>query len=271
MRIVFSRCRAFQAAAALAAVFCGASGTQAADARWYVGANLPLMFIDDSESISTGSSRLGTQDVSHRAAVRTEHGTGFKLGGVVGYHFASGFRVEGEFFLARAEVDRLTHTKITASLLPAPLQHDLRIPVSGSAGQFGAMVNLWRSLDVGSPLVPYLGCGIGFIRVDQGGVKYDRNAVAQAVADELARLQGASAPRLPDGFVPALSPTDIALAYQVGAGIEYALSDATSLEVGYRLQNIESLEFSGENPFASVNSSTDLRVHFLEIGIRYRF
>ena len=271
MRIVLSRCQAFLALTALAALFCGASSTQAEDAHWYVGANLPLMFIDDSESISTGSSRLGSQDVSHRATVRTEHGTGFKLGGVVGYRYTSGFRFEGEFFFARAKVDRLTHTRITASLLPAPLQHDLRIPVSGSAGQFGAMVNLWHSLDVGSTLVPYLGIGIGFIRVDQGDVEYDGNAVAQAVADELARLQGASVPRLPDGFVPALSPTDTALAYQIGAGIEYALSDATSLEVGYRLQNIESLEFSGSNPFASVRSSTDLRVHFLEIGLRYRF
>ena len=190
---------------------------------------------------------------------------------MLGYRYASGFRFEGELFLARAKVDKLTHTNITASLLPAPVQQDLRIPASGSAGQFGAMINLWHSLDLGSPLVPYLGGGLGFIRVDQGGVKYDTNAVAQAVADELARLQGATAPRLPDGFVPELSPTDIAFAYQIGAGVEYALSDSTSIEVGYRLQNIDSLEFSGENPFASVNSSTDLRVHFLEIGFRYRF
>ena len=50
MRIVMLRCRGFLAAAALAAVFCSAPGAHAEDANWYVGANLPLMFIDDSES-----------------------------------------------------------------------------------------------------------------------------------------------------------------------------------------------------------------------------
>ena len=262
MRIILPWYRESLAAAAMVTVLCGASGAQADDARWYVGANLPLMFIDDSESISSGSSRPGSQEVNHRATVRTEHGTGFKFGGVLGYRFASGFRFEGEFFLARAKVDKLTHTNITASLLPGPIQQDLRIPVSGSAGQFGAMLNLWHSLDLGSPLVPYFGGGLGFIRVDQGGVKYDTNAVAQAVADELARLQGATAPRLPDGFVPELSPTDIAFAYQIGAGIEYPLSDSTSLEVGYRLQNIDSLAFSGREP---------LRFREFEHGPAYTF
>ena len=31
------------------------------------------------------------------------------------------------------------------------------------------------------------------------------------------------------------------------------------------------LSFSGENAVATVSSETDLRIHFLEIGIRYQF
>ena len=71
--------------------------------------------------------------------------------------------------------------------------------------------------------------------------------------------------------VPSLSASDTAFAYQIGAGVGYALSDSTTLQIGYRLQMVDGLSFSGENTVATVSSETDLRIHFLEIGIRYQF
>ena len=249
----------------------GASVAQAQEGEWYVGANLPLMFIDDTDSVSTGTSTLGGPPVEHRSSVRTEHDTGFKLGAVLGHQLQSGLRIEGEIFLARAEVSRLTHSSITVSAPQLTIPGEFAIPVSGSAEQLGAMVSLWYDFDTGDAWAPYFGGGLGFIRVDQGGLSYNTNAVAQRVADEFARLHGQPAPTLPPGFVPTLSPTDTAFAYQIGAGISYPLSETTTLQVGYRMQMVDGLSFSGTNAMATVRSETDLRIHFLELGIRHRF
>ena len=78
-------------------------------------------------------------------------------------------------------------------------------------------------------------------------------------------------PPVPVPEVPLLSAADTAFAYQIGAGIGYVLSDRTTLQIGYRLQMVDGLSFSGENDVATVSSETNLRIHFLEIGIRYRF
>ena len=78
-------------------------------------------------------------------------------------------------------------------------------------------------------------------------------------------------PPVPVPEVPSLSASDTAFAYQIGAGVGYALSDSTTLQIGYRLQMVDGLSFSGENAVATVSSETNLRIHFLEIGIRYQF
>ena len=258
----------------------GASVAKAQEGEWYIGANMPLMFIDDTDSVSTGSfqqTQMGPQglvqhEVSYSATVRTEHDTGFKLGAVLGQHLDSNLRVEGEIFFARAKVSKLTHSSITVPARSFTLQDELAIPVSGSADQFGALVNVWYDFDTGDNWTPYIGGGLGLIRVDRGGLSYETGAVAQAVATALAQQEGA-----PPGFeppipeVPELSGSDTAFAYQIGAGVGYALSDTATLQIGYRLQMVDGLSFSGANDVATVGSDTNLRIHFLEIGIRYRF
>lgn len=268
-------------AAACLALGC-ISAAQAQDDGWYIGGNMPLMFIDDSDS--TATTTFGQGAVEIRSTVRSEHDTGFKFGGVLGRHFGSGLRVEGEIYMARADVSKLTHTSISLSGLPPgvplPLPEQVPIPVSGTADQLGAMANLWYDLDIADSWTPYIGGGIGFVRIDQGGLSYDTNAVK----NEIGMAVGAAAARNPQlgqalaGFqslaaadVPRLSSTDTAFAYQIGAGVGVALSDSTTLQIGYRLQAINGLSFRATNAMVSTMSETDLRIHFLEIGIRYQF
>ena len=247
----------------------GATVAQAEEGSWYIGANMPLMFIDDSEATSTTTVPGPQQPLSIGATVKSEHDTGYKFGGVLGYHLDSGIRIEGELFLARADIAQITNTEIT---LPGPLSslpiEDVPLDPTGSAEQLGAMLNLWYDIETDSDWTPYVGAGLGFIRIDQGDLRYDEGQLAQAVLSRLPMSQP-----LPPGFVPKPSATDSAFAYQIGAGIGYALSDSTTLQIGYRLQALSGLEFTGMNPMtmASVRAETDLRVHFLEIGIRYRF
>ena len=246
----------------------GATAAQAEEGAWYIGANMPLMFIDDSEATSTTT--LPQHQLSIGATVKSEHDTGYKFGGVLGYHLDSGIRIEGELFLARANIGQITNTDISVG--PQSIA-GLAVPLdpTGTAEQFGAMLNLWYDFETGSDWTPYVGAGLGFIRIDQGDLRYDEGKLVQAV---FAALAASGAPVPPVSALPPIpkpSATDSAFAYQVGAGIGYALSDTTTLHVGYRLQALSGLEFTGMNQFASVRAETDLRVHFLEIGIRYRF
>ena len=283
IRIAFASRWSIAIAAATCLAFGGACAAQAEDDGWYIGGNLPLMFIDDTDSTAAGSfaqTQPGPQGqtVSYSATVRTEHDTGYKLGGVLGRSFGSGLRIEGEVFIANAEVSKLTHSGIAVPALSFTLPGELPIPVSGTADQLGAMVNLWYDFDTGDVWTPYIGGGLGFIRVDQGDLRYDTGAVAKAVANALAQAQAAQqgippemVPPVPVPEVPSLSASDTAFAYQIGAGVGYALSDSTTLQIGYRLQMVDGLSFSGENAVATVSSETNLRIHFLEIGIRYQF
>ena len=109
-------CRPAVLAACIA--FGGVNAAQAEEGAWYIGANMPLMFIDDSEGTSTTS--LQQPALSIGATVKSEHDTGYKFGGVLGYHLDSGIRIEGEVFLARAEIGQITNTNITIPGVPLP-------------------------------------------------------------------------------------------------------------------------------------------------------
>lgn len=263
-------------AAALAAclAFGGATAAQAEEGSWYIGANMPLMFIDDSEATSTTTvQQMPPQPpLSIGATVTSEHDTGYKFGGVLGYHLDSNIRIEGELFLARAEIAQITNTEIA---LPVPFSDvpiaDVPLNPTGTAEQFGAMLNIWYDFETDSDWTPYIGAGLGLIRIDQGDLGYKEGELVQAV---FAGLAQANIPLPGGGMLPPIpkpSATDSAFAYQIGAGVGYALSDSTTLHIGYRLQALSGLEFTGMNQAASVRAETDLRVHFLEIGIRYRF
>ena len=270
------------AATAACLAFGGTTAAQAQEGEWYIGANMPLMFIDDSDSNATTTFGQVPAAINLQSTVRSEHDTGFKLGAVLGHHLESNLRVEGEIFFARAEVSRLTHTGISLPDVPLPpdLLGDVDIPVSGTGDQFGAMVNLWYDFDTGDNWTPYVGGGLGLIRIDQSDLSYDPNAVKNAIAGRamaaapnnpmLQQLVGHLAP-LGALDVPRLSTTDTAFAYQIGAGIGYALSDTATLQIGYRLQALNGLSFSADNAMVSTTTETDLRIHFLEIGIRQLF
>ena len=272
-----------------------APDVRASDSRWYVGLNVPVMFIDDSNSVEKGTTinpRLGP--IGYTANAVNEYKTGFRVSGMLGYEFGSGFRVDGEVFFARANLGKLIYkgrTTTVPGLGTIDIPGDHSIPVSGSANQLGGMVNVWYDFNTGSRWKPYVGGGLGLVRVDWGDVKYNRNEVAQGAADELALLQvrqrlqlppGASFPPgvregtlaqavLPEGTVPELSDTDTVFAYQLGAGLGYEVTDAITVQVGYRMLKSNQLEFTGRSAQAMATATTDMQVHLFEIGLRYRF
>ncbi|MCY3824053.1 MAG: outer membrane beta-barrel protein [Nitrospinae bacterium] len=273
------------------------SGADAAGPKWYFGLNVPVMFIDDSDSVERGQVQQPglPLPIPYKADALTEYATGYRVSGVIGREFSNGLRLDWELFFAKAKVDKLIYkgrTTTVPQLGTIDIPGDHSIPVSGSASQLGAMVNLWYDFNPGSKWRPYIGGGFGLVRVDWGDVKYNRNEVAQGAADQLALLQCANpaalppgvtpdlcrqgvmagAATLPPGTVPELSDTDSVFAFQLGAGVGYAYSDALTIQVGYRMLNASDLEFSGKSAMGSTaTATTEMLVHLFEIGIRYRF
>ena len=193
-------------------------------------------------------------------------------------------------FFARAEVSKLTYTGISAAALQGVPIENVNIPVSGPADQLGAMVNVWYDFNEGSRWRPFIGGGLGFVRVDWGGVEYEVGAFEQDItltAQEAGWMQAVALdPRipagtpcppnvcsgLPPGTVPDLSGTDTVLAYKVGGGLGYELTNHLTLQVSYRFFKTRQLKFTGRNDIGNtVQATADLQGHLFEAGVRYRF
>ena len=265
---------------------------RASEPRWYVGLSVPVMFLDNSDSVTSGTS-LGAP---YSADATNEFRAGFKVSGMLGREFGNGFRLQVEGFFARAEVSKLSYTGVATATPQGPLSlQGTEIPVSGPADQMGAMVNVWYDFNAGSRWRPFIGGGLGFVVVDWGGVDYEQGVFEQSMADQVALLDarrqlqlppGVPLPQaardaalaqaqLPPGAVPDLSDTDTVFAFKVGGGLGYELTNHVTLQVSYRFFKTGRLEFKGRNrvgPFVNtVSATTDLQGHLFEVGARYRF
>ncbi len=72
--------------------------------------------------------------------------------------------------------------------------------------------------------------------------------------------------------MPDLSDTDTVLAFKVGGGLGYELTNHITLQMSYRFFKGNQLEFNGRNALGNtVKVTSDLQGHLFEVGVRYRF
>ena len=260
----------------------------ASEPRWYVGLSVPVMFLDDLDTVTSGIQ----QGYSYSASSTSGYKAGFKVSGMLGREFGNGFRLQVEGFFARAAISNVTYTGATTESPVGPLSlPGTEIDASGPADQMGAMVNVWYDFNEGSRWRPFIGGGLGVIQVDWGGVDYEQGALEQHNANEVAlhiARQRAGLPaggtHDPPGFrqqvlagvspvsVPDLSDTDTVFAFKVGGGLGYELTNHITLQVSYRFFKASQLEFNGSNALGNtVKTTSDLQGHLFEVGVRYRF
>lgn len=82
-------------------------------------------------------------------------------------------------------------------------------PPQVAAGDWSSMVNVWRDVDLGSPIGVYAGGGVGM-----GGVAQPAPAAG--------------------GAAPAAAAVPAGMAWQAGAGLTYAATERVTLDLGYR-------------------------------------
>jgi opacity protein-like surface antigen len=138
--------------------------------------------------------------------------TGIYTGGTGGYDF--GFmRLEGELSYRYADIDSIRQANGISF-----------IGVDGNIGVFSTMFNVFFDLHNSSPVTPYLGGGIGFAGIylsdTFGGDIYGNGGLLYGTSD------------------------DTVFASQIGAGVDIALNNRYSLDVGYRYFITEKAHFN---------------------------
>ena len=107
--------------------------------------------------------------------------------------------------------------------------------------------NVWVDMKSNSAFTPYAGGGVGLAFVNTTGVRWGNSSTW--------------------GYVDA---SQTRLAWQLGAGVKYDISEQLTLDVGYRFKNVDGLQFvngNGRGNFVSGRLSS----HNIEVGLTYNF
>jgi opacity protein-like surface antigen len=161
--------------------------------------------------------------------------TGYLAGGALGMRFGEGFRAEIEASYQRFNAGDVVYDK------PGPaIHHD------GNGRQTATYVlgNVWYDFVSFSAIRPYAGGGVGVAFVNQH-------------IDQPDNTLG------PSG-------NDTVFAFQAGAGVNFALAEWVSLDIGYRFRGIMQADIKGQLA-GDVHSGQDIYSHNIIAGLTLNF
>jgi opacity protein-like surface antigen len=161
-------------------------------------------------------------------------GSGFVFGGAIGTHLTENIRVELEASYSESDMDSLDFG--SGADLDA---------VDGDFEFLTVLANLWYDVPLSDDIKPYLGGGAGVAIVD-GDIDYTNGQTA-------------------------FDSTEVAFAFQVGAGMRWEVSRDFTLDVGYRFKGIDGPSFSGSDIGASKADADWMFSHSLIGGISLGF
>lgn len=195
------------------------TSAHAADKGMYVSGNLGISLLSDSDVEQSGF-----------PTIETSFDLGFNIGGAIGYDYGN-IRAEGEIAYRLNDIDEFA---VLGFIFPG----------GGDVSALSFMVNGYYDLhSANSPLVPYLGLGVGFANVM---VDASVGGIPLLVADD----------------------DDLVFAYQFMAGIGYEISPTTALTVGYRYFQTSDASFSDPG-FPDVEA--EIQSHEFNFGVRVMF
>ena len=158
---------------------------------------------------------------------------GYIIGGAVGIDWGNQVRTELELSHARWTSDT-ARVYISGTTFDTPAQSDVSATY--------LLGNAWLDLTQGSKLTPYIGGGLGI-----------GWANVNAATDT--------------PFVTHFNASG--LAFQLGAGVRFDVSDNVSIDAGYRFKDIVGLNYSSDTPMALTDTS--LASHNFQVGLTLKF
>ena len=164
--------------------------------------------------------------------------TGWSIGGAAGVKWND---------LLRAEIE-ISHSQWSGKDV---VVQDAAYPAynyaaTGTVAETYLLGNVWVDLKTNTVFTPYVGGGVGVAFVKTAGVQWNNS---------------------PWGYVDAAQTN---LAWQLGAGVKYDISEQLSLGVDYRFKNVEGLQFVNGNGNGSFINGR-LSSHNIEVGLTYNF
>jgi opacity protein-like surface antigen len=153
-------------------------------------------------------------------------------GGAVGYRL-NDFRVEANVSYRNSDIDRVT-------------VEGFALDGAGDVGALTGMVNAYYDVNLGMPIRPFVGGGVGVARV---AIDSGRDALLQ-VDDE-----------------------DTAFAWNLMAGVSYDVSRNLTVSAGYRYLRVGDLEFDASVPGLGTGTlqADGFGSHEVLIGVRFGF
>ena len=177
---------------------------------------------------------LGTVDVDN------EYDTGFVVAGAIGNNYGEiwslgSVRTELELSYRENDIDVHDVTALGGELPGS----------TGEASTTALMVNVFNDFHNDTAFTPYLGAGIGYAWSDLDD--YGVAAIPSVLDDD-----------------------DSGFAWQLIAGVSYAVNDAVSLTADYRYFNADA-DVTSTPGTGSTSSDVDLDSHVIQFGLRYSF
>lgn len=213
-------------AIAAGALAMGMSSAGAADiepvvepAGWYVSLFGGASFLEDVETEYD-------YGISSSLKNKAETETGFIVGGAIGTHLTDDIRVELEVAYSENDVDKIHYS--------GPYNNGT-YDAKGSFGILTFMGNLWYDIPLSETLNPYLGGGVGLAIVD-GETTYEPD----------------------DGDDSPYDSSEVAFAFQLGAGLRWKAFENITFDVGYRLRGIDGPDFGNSDFPQSSNYDGDM-------------
>jgi opacity protein-like surface antigen len=270
---------------ASAAIVSFSAATSAEAAQPYASLFGGLSFLQKQKLAGHNFTRTTTSlTVTSEQSVDTSFKTGFVLGGNAGIEWGSGLRTEVELAFRQNNSHKsahlkthygygfyttsktgegeseVTHTFFTHVTADA---QDNDVPANLRLRAWSLMANAWYDFDLGLPITPYVGGGIGMAMVKVSGSLGRTNP--GGTTDE-----GTVLPRT-SSIVRLHERNDTVFAWQLGVGASMPISDTTKLFVDYRYFAADDAHLKLEPGFNGGSVDADFNSHSIMAGIRFNF
>lgn len=208
----------------LASPVCGAQGA-------YVGGSIGFALLNDAGMTGPDLDDTGV-------SMDIESKSGMALGIALGYDFGNSVRIEGEYAYQKNDMDKLSASYEGVGV---------SLGLEGETNSSTFLVNAYYDFANLSAVTPYMSAGIGYSKVEAEITGL--SGMEDLLEEEELEMEG--------------SEDDTVIAFQIGAGIGFAVSETMTLDAKYRYFATEDLDFEG----VDVEHSS----HNFYVGFRFGF